>query len=285
MLLSFRADPSTTEWLSEKDAVLCVEILRLLERPAPRVLEVGVWKGAWTITMAGNTPGSIQVGIDPYPGGADARAAQQTAAAEIQRHGFGNRVQIVDSWETLHRLAAAQECPRQFDLVHIDGRHTQEAAARDLDEADRILADDGVIVVDDYRHVAFPGVAYAMYCFLEPRGYRIFLTTENKAYLTRTSSADRWYRAMERSLTEQQQYSWCRHIAERWGGDGAVTAVPDILEAPILLCFDPSRATAARPSTRKQRIVRFLRNWLPPVAFRALLRGWTSVRNLVRHRR
>lgn len=285
MILSFHADPSTTEWLSEKDAALCVEILRLLERPTPRVLEIGVWKGAWTVTMAGNIPDSVQVGIDPYPGGADARAAQQTAAAEIERHGFGDRVRIVDSWETLHQLATAGTCPRRFDLVHIDGRHTQDAAARDLEEADRVLADDGVIVVDDYRHPAFPGVAFAMYRFLEPRGFRLFLTTENKAYLARLSSADRWYRAMEHSLAAQQRYSWCHHIAERWGGGSAVTAVPDILGAPVLLCFDPPPAAPTRPSSGKQRVVRLLRNWLPPVAFRALIRGWTSDKNPLRRHR
>jgi len=272
MQLTFRADPSTTEWLSEKDAVLCVEILRALGRPAPRVLEVGVWKGAWTVTVAGNVADSVHLGIDPYPNGGVALAAKAQALAEVERHGLAARVRLVESWEAMLALA---DRPERFDLIHIDGRHTQDAVEHDLGHADEVLADDGVIVVDDFRNADFPGVSFAMYRFLERRDYRIFLTTENKAYLARTASVGRWHAAMERRLSAQQTIAWRHHMAAGPNRAPSTIAPPDVLGCPILLCLaEPTQVSrgSAGVVPAKVRVARVLRDWLPPIALRALLR-------------
>lgn len=274
MHLTFRADADTTEWLNEKDATLSVEVARALGRPQPRVLEIGVWKGAWTVTMAGNLPDSVQVGIDPYPRGAVSEAARSRAIAQIERHGLRDRIQLVASWEELAHLA---DRPQWFDVVHIDGKHTQEAVEVDLTETDRVLADDGVVIVDDYRNVSFPGVAFAMYRFLEQADYRIFLVTENKAFITRAASAAHWHQTMRNRLAGQSTIAWLDTGGAAAASYG-VTAVPDVLGSPILLCTPPLRTATPVPLPAKQRAARVLREWLPPVAFRALLRGWGYLR-------
>lgn len=49
-------------------------------------------------------------------------------------------------------LPKMAEAGRKFNLVYIDGDHSYKAVKRDLENAERVLEDKGVIVLDDYLH-------------------------------------------------------------------------------------------------------------------------------------
>jgi len=59
------------------------------------------------------------------------------------------------------------EAEQQFRFVHIDGGHSAQQAYSDLELCSRHVLMSGVIVVDDYYHQDFPGVAEGTNAFLQ----------------------------------------------------------------------------------------------------------------------
>jgi release factor glutamine methyltransferase len=102
--LTLRVDPRVliprpeTEVLVER----CLELLA--ERPAPKVLDVGVGSGAIALAIADEHPGALVIATDNSPG------ALAVAAENLARTGLGERVELVEG-ELLAGLAGP------FDLV------------------------------------------------------------------------------------------------------------------------------------------------------------------------
>jgi predicted O-methyltransferase YrrM len=268
MSLAVRPDPESSIWLSPVDGTLCVEILHLLQRGEPHVLEIGVWKGAWSLTVAGNVGNAALFGVDPYPGGEPAQQARARTLDDFTRNGWSDRFRLVESWE---QLLAHPQRPDRFDLIHVDGLHTEAACDRDLDEADRVLAEDGVIAVDDYRLLIFPSVGSSLYRFLERRGYRIFMVTEQKAYLARTEHADDWYQRL-RDRVHQLDDVVVHEPPPVLRQVLLVDTAPLVLGQHVLVCVPSTSPAGDTPATTRLRAIRLLRDLLPPVAFRALVR-------------
>ncbi|KGA21244.1 hypothetical protein GM51_2910 [freshwater metagenome] len=164
------------EWLDVVDAELASIIIRSFPS-SPEVLEVGVWKGAWSVTVLLNTTAKV-TGIDPYPAGEDAKTA---LFRSLNDNDLGGRFVLESSWEALAP-------DKKFDLIHVDALHTEAALEADLINADERLSGGGVIIVDDFRHPWFPGASSAFYRFLDAKGYLILCTSSNKAYVCRASS-------------------------------------------------------------------------------------------------
>jgi len=255
----FPADDSA-EWLSRVDAVVCLAILKeLRESNLPpedfRALEIGVWKGAWISVMLKNEPTLEGVGVDPYPGGA--AFAQKILMSRLQELGVHRRF-------VHYRHVRDVKADARFALVHIDGEHSEEAVSRDLVFAKSVLHEDGVIVVDDFRHRAFPGIPSAMFRFCEAEGIRLFLVSDSKAYLSRSSAAPDWY---ARLLARLPQCSSL--VVHRYYGDGDESSVlypqsTDVLGQPVLLV---SRTPKRRSEERQKLRHRVLRLLLPPLFF------------------
>ena len=272
-LRSFPADGSA-EWLAPKDLAVCSSLLATFPAAARSAVEIGVWKGAWSLGILQNVDGSTVVGIDPYPGtaGHEVRALmlQRMASAAV-----GDRFRLVEDRRAAEPLLGAGRPA----LIHVDGEHTESATRSDLEWAAQVLAPDGIIVVDDHRHAWFPGIPSAMYGFLREHDFRTFLTTENKAYLCRSGShADRYERS-ERLLAGQTDIQWSHHWGE--GGEVRYVQVPDVLGCPVLLLIgsadvlpkdapDSSSGAAGRAMAWPRELARQL---LPPVLHRVMGRA------------
>ena len=89
-------------------------------------------------------------------------------------------------------------------LVSIDGGHTETCVIHDLELIEAVLVVAGVVVLDDFFHPSWPGVAAgASRFFLDPATeLRPFAITPNKMYLARVS-AHQFYRA---AIRETQSY-------------------------------------------------------------------------------
>ena len=81
-------------------------------------------------------------------------------------------------------------------IMSIDGGHTEECVLNDLQLAEGVLLDRGVVVLDDFFHQSWPGVAAgaSRHMLDQTTGLRPFCITPNKLYLSRLSCRE-FYRS------------------------------------------------------------------------------------------
>jgi Methyltransferase domain len=77
-------------------------------------------------------------------------------------------------------------------IMSIDGGHTEECVLNDLRLAEGILLDRGVVVLDDFFHQSWPGVASgaSRHMLDQTTALRPFCITPNKLYLSRLPCRD-----------------------------------------------------------------------------------------------
>ena len=165
----------------------------VLNRPSPRLLEIGVYKGQvislWAlIAQRLGQPAEI-AGVSPFTGGrprfADNRVLHRLA--QIISPGYREDVRSANLYENVsYRLAVdrifdqfglrsanvnlltgysqdetvrAQLAARSFDLIYIDGGHRYEEVAQDLSFYAPLVGPGGYLVVDD-ASCDLPGTAF-----------------------------------------------------------------------------------------------------------------------------
>lgn len=256
------------EWLSRSDCSLAVALLRGIygeDRPTleacETVLEVGVWKGAWTSVILVNFPQVRVDGVDPYPGSASVRTEME---ARLTNLGISDRFRLAVSLKELPPEV-------RYSMIHIDGEHSEQAVTEDLAFASEHLVSDGVIIADDYRHSWFPGITSALFRFLNAGEFKLFAVSGNKAYLARTPYADKYYCLLQDSFAGSISLPVWTHWRQ-WDGDkvGYVQS-PDVYGQRVLLCGMSAPLAASR-----QR--RLAKDWLPPVIVRTLLKAGRRMR-------
>ena len=247
-------------WLDPIDlfaATICSKILSR-QIPVVRILEVGVFKGSWILSLARNSRYPVEmVGIDPYP---DENARWRDFLPEkVRAWGYEDVFSHFESWEELKESRTEGSGRTSFDIIHIDGDHSFSGAEVDLSNVDDWLAEEGVVVIDDFYNLNFPGVALATYQFLEREGYAIFLATLNKVYVCRIPFHAFWVDEMERGL-EKSALS----VSERsWRGLNENLS-DRVSRRGMLLCLDDNKRYTLLPSVKQRALRRYGRDWLPP---------------------
>lgn len=247
-------------WLKAMDAELALLLLRLNvhlnQRVSPtRVLEIGVWRGAWSSVMLVNVADAVVYGVDPYPGYlSDIRGAMLQRLRDL---GVEGRFVLSPDLSSL-------TAEKGFDMIHVDGEHSEAAVWSDLSFARNHLAPGGVIVVDDYRHPDFPGIASALFRFLETNNLRIFLVTPNKAYLASPSDASSYHESLLTNAPNLRHARLRRHFGEGDPEQDVYRQSSDVLGQPVLLAEKVSRSEHSNETTDSW-LRRALRAITPPV--------------------
>lgn len=275
----FPSDGSAV-WLPPKELAIAAMLLEA-RRPEDRAaVEIGVFRGAWSVGVLRNVDGVSIVGVDPFPGegGDEIRADLE---ARIALNGLGDRFSLV----TTRGDADVRIEPGSVALIHVDGEHTEAAVDADLRWCDRMLSDDGVVVMDDYLHPWFPGISSAMHEFLRAHRFRMLMATEQKAYLCRSGAHGRLLAQVEDRLRRQTEVPWSRHFLE--GEEPGYVQRPDVLGAPVLLLLGYAdvlplpggrRSRRVGEVARRRRLAGLLDDWLPPAAVRGLRRLYRALR-------
>lgn len=81
----------------------------------------------------------------------------------------------------------------EFDLVHIDGEHTEVAVDRDLKFAKVNISSDGLIILDDIFHTKFIGVLSAAFKHIHECDIVPFLISRQKMYMCRKDKYEFFY--------------------------------------------------------------------------------------------
>ncbi len=250
------------EWLARVDGMLAVTLLgglcrqrQLTSSECEPVLEVGVWKGAWTSVILMNLPEVQLDGVDPYPGFESVREHMEARLADL---GVNGRFKLSASLTDL----ADDAC---FSMIHIDGEHSEKAVETELAYAADHLTDDGIVVVDDFRVSWFPGIASALFRFLGSSDLKMFAASEAKAYLARSPYADAYYEQLERAFAGSDDLPVRTHWRQLEDNDFDYIQWPEVGGQRVLLCGigNPRSPSGIR---------RLAWDLLPPIAVRAIQR-------------
>ena len=129
----------------------------LADRLNPKnYLEIGVRTGGSLIALLHNCDVKKVVAVDTWSGSyADLPNTLEYTVGQINKYKAGTNKQFKiefikgNSHKVLRELVV---CGRKFDLITVDGDHTEEGAWQDLEDAHKLLADKGAIVFDDIIH-------------------------------------------------------------------------------------------------------------------------------------
>ena len=131
--------------------------------------EIGTFEGRFFIAMAhALAPGEKALGIDlfdwPNPQVID------RFEANCAKHGVPPDRRI--TWRADSRTMKPEDLLAKLDgqrvrLFHVDGEHSRHALTRDLELATAVLADGGIIVLDDMLHPGYPTLMVAVQDYLQ----------------------------------------------------------------------------------------------------------------------
>ncbi|MFB7109719.1 class I SAM-dependent methyltransferase [Streptomyces sp. NPDC056291] len=150
----------------------------LLDPPNDEVLEIGTLYGMFSAGLIrmlerdGRSP-SVTI-VDPFAGmqlqpGTEQRPdptgtpvdehAVRTNLALAGPAGVAARIQQGFSEDPETRAAVSD---RRYGVIIVDGDHSAEGVAKDLEWAEEIAAPGGIVVLDDYRDPKWPGIKEAL---------------------------------------------------------------------------------------------------------------------------
>ncbi|MBN2353669.1 MAG: class I SAM-dependent methyltransferase [Spirochaetales bacterium] len=98
--------------------------------------------------------------------------------------------------------------------VHIDGEHTGQAIHNDLELAELLLCERGVISIDDFFSVSYPQITQAIFQFLhnKPGRLSLILGGFNKGYLCRPKAAREYLNYIKSSFYSEMRIRGCGDI-------------------------------------------------------------------------
>jgi predicted O-methyltransferase YrrM len=160
------------------------------------MLEIGVYYGQSAMMLALHCkPEETVLLIDPTDYVEEARknlSSFAVAKFEIIKA----RSSASQSWGLVSRYM------RSLRWIHIDGDHKAEAVWNDLSLANQLLADTGVICVDDFFNPGYPQVTYTVCQFVEQNRaqLQLFLCGYNKGYLARPGAMQKYLQVISQGL-------------------------------------------------------------------------------------
>ena len=161
--------------------------------------EIGVYKGKSAIILAHHQAASEELWLVDCTDFIDEAKANLTPIAQQEIR------YIKEKSVTLHRGSDRLAFRRTFRWFHIDGEHTAQAVASDLAIAHELLADEGIICIDDFLNPAYPQITAATFAFLQshPHDLTLFACGYNKGYLARPMQARHYSEMIRTSLAAE----------------------------------------------------------------------------------
>ncbi len=200
-------DKEVEGWFYPKDLILLYGILVELQTPdMGDVCEIGVAFGKSAIALS-----QFRLNSKLYLYDIFSEDARKIAEANIQK--FGNVDNIVWNLQDTTQLNYDDlKFDRSLRLLHIDGCHEHSAVLSDLQLFSPVMADNGVIVVDDYNDQEYPGVKSAVieFCLSKAnyKNWKIIAIGDNKAYIVQKKFQEHYQKSIvDYMVKAQDQYN------------------------------------------------------------------------------
>ena len=95
----------------------------------------------------------------------------------------------------------------QVRFCHVDGEHSGHMIYNDMAVAQKLLSEEGVLVVDDFFNPMYPQITEALFRYLDrnPYTFRLFMVGFNKAYLSRPAAFYDYHRFCDERVFDGMQ--------------------------------------------------------------------------------
>ena len=156
-----RAALNTTGWMNPKELIWLADVAKA----SKVIIEVGCYLGRSTRCLADNTEGVVYA-IDPweqfYPDNDGNKHPIEPNVYDkfvenLKDHISSGKVKPIKEFFTFIR-----NLPRA-DFIFLDGDHREFTLIEDIQNAEKMLTNDGIIAGHDYGHRDWPGVKAAVY--------------------------------------------------------------------------------------------------------------------------
>ena len=172
------------------------------------LMEIGVYKGKSAALIALHAkPRETVVLVDPM--------LRREATDIMGDIGIpGEVLAIRDLSENLAGYEQVMTRLGCFRWIHIDGQHSLRAVTADLGIAARLLAEAGVICLDDFMSPRYPQITIAALRFLDrlEGGFTLFLCGFGKGYICRTGAAPPYLEYLRDRLIEDLEQRDVRDV-------------------------------------------------------------------------
>jgi len=190
-------------WLKPRSAAMIAALSMLQRRRGLRgaVGEIGVHHGKLFILLALSADGGeTAFAIDIFEQqelnlGESGRGDREAFYRNLRAHGIDpDSLHIVTASSLDVSGAELRKAIGPARLLSIDGGHTEECIRNDLAIADALLADHGVVILDDVFNATWPSVVtgYARYLMAQSPATVPFATSPNKVYACRAPFVERY---------------------------------------------------------------------------------------------
>lgn len=158
--------------------------------------EIGVWHGKSALLAAMHLrKNEKMLLVDPRP---------MHEAKEVIKKNCPNSLCAFFEHTSSHlkKIEAYQNSASSFRWFHIDGEHSSQAAYLDLEIADYLLSEDGMIVVDDFFKPMYPQITAAVFKYIDSRPMRLqlILVGHGKGYICRPRIAKTYLSFIKNNL-------------------------------------------------------------------------------------
>lgn len=207
-------------WFYWIDQQLFRHVLSLDDVASGTLLELGAYMGKSAIVLGQHLrDGEELVVCDLFGAAADSKEnleENRTSYEDLTRSRFEENYLafhsdlptiVQDLTSSIEAHVARDSCR----FVHIDASHLYAHVAGDISASRRLLAPDGMVVLDDYRSQHTPGVAAAAWAAVANEGLNLVALSPSKMYATwgdpgsYRTSLELWGRSQSKVHGEVQQ--------------------------------------------------------------------------------
>lgn len=186
-------------WVDVVDLAITLELAK--KQNLDNFLEIGVYKGGFSLNVLQNLTNFEAYLIDPYPNIPEIKQYFQDFAVKAQLNKSYKLFETIESFEKA-------ENPDFFNFIHIDGAHDEISVTRDLLFAYGLLNNapqiyKPFIIVDDIYHNDFPGLTAAVFHFVLSNNLSSFCISRNKIYLCRPLDYEYFYSQLQIILEDK----------------------------------------------------------------------------------
>ncbi len=170
------------------------------------IAEIGTFEGRFFIALAkALQPGEMALGMDIF----DWPNPQVIERFEANCLKHGVPASVAKTWKCDSRKVAPAEFlertgGRKVRLFHVDGEHSRASLEKDLALATAVLADDGVIILDDMLHPGYPTLMVTVQEYLTAHPEMVVLCIIDRETIVGATKfvlcRQTWFKAYEAEL-------------------------------------------------------------------------------------